>query len=162
MKKIIMWVFKEIKRNKKAYLDYDILEEYIFGIQLKWFEVKQVRNGNVDIRDAFCKFYDNELYIEELNIPLYEKTSSKMVPWYNPKRKRKLLWTKKELRKLLERTTKTWLVIIPLAIWCGYKCRRIKVKCALAKLRKKVEKKQIIKERDIKMDMDRTIKNLKF
>lgn len=154
--------FKEIKRNKRAYLDYDILEEYIFWIQLKGFEVKQVRTWNVDLKNAFCKFYGNELYIEELNIPLYEKTSPKTVPWYNPKRKRKLLWTKKELKKLLERTTKTWLVIIPLAIGCWYKCRKIKVKCALAKLRKKVEKKQIIKERDIKREMDRIIKDLKY
>jgi len=154
--------FKTIKRNKKAYLDYDIHEEFIFWIQLKGFEVKQVRLWNVDIRNAFCKFYGNELFIEELNIPLYEKTSSKMVPWYNPKRKRKLLGTKKELRKLLERTTKTGLVIIPLEIWCNEKCKRIKIKCWLAKLRKKVEKKQIIKERDIKRDMDRTIKSYKY
>jgi SsrA-binding protein len=157
-----MTYFKTIKKNKKAYLDYEVLEEYIFWIQLKWFEVKQIRLGNVDIRNAFCKFYNNELYIEELNIPLYEKTSSKMVPWYNPKRKRKLLGTKKELKKLLERTTKTWLTIIPLEIWCNHKCKRIKIKCALAKLRRKIEKKQIIKERDIKRDMDRTIKSFKY
>jgi len=49
----------------------------------------------------------NELYIHELNIPLYKKTSSSMVPWYESKRKRKLLATKKELRKLIERTHKT-------------------------------------------------------
>lgn len=157
-----MYPFKEIKRNKKAYLDYDIIEEYIFWIQLKWFEVKQVRTWNVDIRNAFCKFDWNELYIHELNIPLYEKTNPNMVPWYDPKRKRKLLWTKRELRKLLERTTKTWLTIIPLAIWCWKNCKRIKIKCALAKLRRKVEKKQIIKERDIKREMDRAIKNLKY
>jgi len=155
-------MFKEIKRNKKAYLDYEIIDEFIFWIQLKGFEVKQIRTGNVDIRNAFCKFYNNELFIEELNIPLYEKTSAKMVPYYEPKRKRKLLWTKKELRKLFERVTKTWLTIIPLAIWCWDRCRRIKVKCALAKLRRKIEKKQIIKERDIKRDMDRTIKNFKY
>jgi len=156
------YYFKTIKKNKKAYLDYDIHEEFIFWIQLKGFEVKQIRLWNIDIRNAFCKFYGNELFIEELNIPLYEWTSSKMVPWYESKRKRKLLWTKKELRKLLERTTKTWLVIIPLEIWCGDKCRRIKVKCALAKLRRKVEKKQIIKERDVKRDMDRVIKSFKY
>jgi len=156
------YYFKTIKKNKKAYLDYDILEEFIFWIQLKGFEVKQVRLWNIDIRNAFCKFYNNELFIEELNIPLYEKTSHNMVPWYESKRKRKLLWTKKELRKLLERTTKTWLVIIPLEIWCNKNCKRIKIKCALAKLRRKIEKKQIIKERDIKKDMDRAIKNLKY
>lgn len=150
--------FKTIKKNKKAYLDYEIIESFIFWIQLKWFEVKQIRLWNIDIRNAFCKFYNNELFIQELNIPLYEKTSSKMVPWYESKRNRKLLWTKKELRKLLERTTKTWLTIIPLEIGCGTKCRRIKVKIALAKLRRKVEKKQIIKERDVKRDMDRAIK----
>ena len=154
--------FKEIKRNKKAYLDYEILEEFVFWIQLKGFEVKQIRLWNIDIRNAFCKFYNNELFVEELNIPLYEKTSFKMVPYYKSKIRRKLLWTKKELRRLLERLTKTWLVIVPLAIGCNEKCKRIKIKCALAKLRKKVEKKQIIKERDVKRDMDRTIKKLKF
>jgi len=153
------YYFKSIKKNKKAYLEYEIIEEYVFWIQLKWFEVKQIRTWNIDIRNAFSKFYNNELFIEELNIPLYEKTSAKMVPWYESKRKRKLLWTKKEFRKLLERTTKTGYTIIPLEIWTGFKWKFVKVKCALAKLRKKIEKKQIIKERDIKRDMDRTIKN---
>ena len=151
--------FKSIKKNKKAYLEYEIIEDYVFWVQLKWFEVKQLRTWNVDIRNAFCKFYNNELFIEELNIPLYEKTSAKMVPWYESKRKRKLLGTKKELRKLLERTTKTGYTIIPLEIWTWAKWKFIKVKCALAKLRKKIEKKQIIKERDVKRDMDRAIKN---
>jgi len=150
--------FQSIKKNKKAYLDYDIIQEYIFWIKLKWFEVKQIRTWNIDIRNAFCKFDWQELYIHELNIPLYKKTASTVVPWYQPKRKRKLLWTKKELRKLLERTTKTWLVIIPLEIWQNNKF--IKIKCGLAKLRKKIEKKQIIKERDIKREMQRTIKKL--
>ncbi len=154
-------MFKVIKKNKKAYLDYEIIEEFTFWIILKWFEVKQIRTWNIDIRNAFCKFYNNELFIEELNIPLYEKTSAKIVSYYKPKNKRKLLWTKKEFKKLIERTTKTWLTIIPLSIWCSNKCKRIKIKCALAKLRKKVEKKQIIKERDIKREMDRTIKTIK-
>jgi tmRNA-binding protein len=72
------------------------------------------------------------------------------------------LVTKKQLRKIAERTNKTWYVLIPLAIGCWKRCRRIKIKCALAKLRRKVEKKQIIKERDIAREMDRTIKSLKF
>lgn len=150
--------YKSIKKNKKAYLEYDIHEDFIFWIQLKWFEVKQIRTWNVDIRNAFCHFSKNELFIHELNIPLYTKTSFKSVSWYEPKRTRKLLAQKKELRRLLERTHKTWLTIIVLEIWQNKKF--IKVKCALAKLRRKIEKKQIIKERDLSRQADKDIKNL--
>ncbi len=145
-----------IKKNKKAYLDYEIIESFVFWIKLKGFEVKQIRTWNIDIRNAFCHIEKNELFIHELNIPLYKKTSSKMVPWYEPKRKRKLLATKKELRKLVERTNKTWLTIVALEV--GQTEKHIKLKCALAKLRRKIEKKQIIKERDVKRQMQKDIK----
>lgn len=149
--------YKVIKKNKKAYLDYDIEKEFLFWIKLKWHEVKQIRTWNIDLRNAFCHLYKNELFIYELNVPLYEKTSYKMAIWYESKRKRKLLATKKEISFIGERTHKTGLTLIVLSVWTNGK--RIKVKCALAKLRRKIEKKQIIKERDVKRDMDRQIKN---
>lgn len=150
--------YKTIKKNKKAFLDYDIQESFVFWIQLKWFEVKQIKTWNVDIRNAFCHFTKNELFINELNIPLYSKTSFKTVPWYEPKRNRKLLAHKRELRRLIERTHKTWLRIVVLEIWQNRKF--IKIKCALAKLRRKIEKKQIIKERDLSRQAEKDIKNL--
>lgn len=151
-------MYKTIKKNKKAYLDYEIIETFVFWIKLKGFEVKQVRTWNIDIKNAFSLVQKNELFIYDLNIPLYEKTSSNIVPWYEPKRKRKLLATKKELRKLIERTNKTWLTIVVLEV--GQTEKRIKVKCALAKLRRKIEKKRIIKEKDMKKDMQKAIKSI--
>jgi len=153
-------MYKTVKKNKKAYLDYEIDETFVFWIKLRGFEVKQIRTWNIDIRNAFCHMEGNELYIHELNIPLYKTTSSNMVPWYESKRKRKLLATKKELRKLIERTHKTGLTIIALEI--GQTNKYIKVKCGLAKLRRKIEKKQIIKEKDVARQMQKDIKNLKF
>jgi len=153
-------MYKTIKKNKKAYLDYEIIESFIFWIKLKGFEVKQIRTWNIDLRNAFCHIQNQELYIHELNIPLYEKTSSTLVIWYDPKRKRKLLATRKEIQKITERTHKTWFTIIALEV--GQTKKYIKVKCALSKLRRNIEKKQIIKEKDISMQMQKDIKNLKY
>jgi SsrA-binding protein len=81
------------------------------------------------------------------------------VPGYKPKGERKLLLTKKQIQRLAERTHKTWLVLKPLEVFVT-KNWRIKIKLGLAKLKKKIEKRQIIKERDMKRQMMREMKEL--
>ena len=151
---------KILSKNKYAYLNYDIQEVYEAWIVLNWFEVKAIKTWNINIKESFVKIYsDWKIYITNMNVPLYKKTSYKIVPWYDSKRKRQLLLHKKQIQKLAERTNKTWLVLIPLKIYENRKSL-IKIEIWLWKLRKKVEKKQILKERDIKRQAERDIKKL--
>jgi len=149
---------KIITKNKRAYFDYEISKTYELGIVLKGYEVKSVKTSNINIRDSFVKIQSRELWIKNMDIPLYKKTAPHMVPGYEPKWNRKLLVTKKELGKIAWSLDKPWNVLLPLAIFLN---RRglIKVKVGVGKLKRKIEKKQILKEKDIKRQMNREIKN---
>ncbi len=151
---------KIISKNRHAYHNYQIDKEYEVGIILKWYEVKSIKTSHVNIKDAFIKLEDKELRILNMDIPLYEKTSHILVPGYQSKGKRKLLITKKELAKISSVLDKSWMTIIPLEIFINKKSL-IKLKIGVAKLMKKVEKKQILKEKDIKKQMDREIKTMR-
>jgi len=150
---------KSISKNKRAYHDYEIDKDYDVGIVLKWHEVKSIKQSHVNIKDAFIRIEDKELRILNMDVPLYEKTAHVLVPGYQPKGKRKLLITKKELNKISALTDKPGNVVIPLEIYVD-KNNRIKLKIGVAKLMRKVEKKQVLKEKDIKKQMDREIKHL--
>ncbi len=150
-----------ITKNKYANLNYDIVDKFDAGIVLAWHEVKSAKTWNVNIKDAIVKIIDNEIFITNMDIPLYSKTNINLVPGYQPKWMRKLLLKRKEIIKLGERTTKTGLTIIPLKFYEDIK-KRLKMEIWLGKLRKKVEKKQIIKERDIQRESQKEIKNLKI
>ena len=151
-----------ISKNKYAFLNYDIQETFEAWIVLEWFEAKAIKTWSINIKESIVKVYsDWQIYITNMHVPLYKKTSSKLVPWYSSKRTRKLLMHKKQIRRLAERTNKTWLTIVALKIYENKK-RLIKVEIWLGKLRKKVEKKQIKKERDVKRQAQKDIKNLWF
>lgn len=150
---------KSISKNKRAYHDYEIDKDYDVGMVLKWHEVKSIKQSHVNIKDAFIRIEDKELRILNMDIPLYEKTAHVLVPGYQPKGKRKLLITKKELTKISALTDKPGNTVIPLEIYID-KNNRIKIKIGVAKLMRKVEKKQVLKDKDIKRDMDREIKHL--
>lgn len=150
---------KIISKNKRAYSDYQIDKEYEVWIILKWHEVKSIRASQVNIKDSIVRLEHKELWINNMDIPLYEKTSYVLVPGYEPKGKRKLLITKKELTKIASALDKSGTVVIPLEIYIN-KNSLIKLKIWIAKLMRKVEKKQVLKERDIKKQMDREIKHL--
>lgn len=94
-----------------------------------------------------------------MDIPLYEKTSYALVGGYEPKGKRKLLVTKKELAKIASTLDTSWIVMLPLEIFIN-KRGLIKIKIWVAKRMRKIEKKQVLKEKDIKRQMDREIKHL--
>ncbi len=150
---------KLISKNKHVYHDYQIDKEYEVWIILKWHEVKSIKASHVNIKDSFVRLENKELRIMNMDVPLYEKTSHVLVAGYQSKGKRKLLVTKKELAKISAALDKSWTVIIPLEIFIN-KRGLIKLKIWIGKLIRKVEKKQILKERDIKKQMDREIKHL--
>jgi SsrA-binding protein len=148
-----------ITKNKRAYFDYEIEKEYEAGIILKWHEVKSIKTSHVNIQDAAIVLENRELWIYNMDIPLYEKTSPVLVPHYRQKWKRKLLLNKYEITKIAAALDKPWMVALALEVFVN-KWGFIKLKIGIGRLHKKVEKKQIIKERDIKKQMDRDVRSL--
>lgn len=151
---------KSISKNRHAYHDYQVDKEYEAWIILKWHEVKSVKESHVNIKDSFVRLDNKELWIMNMDIPLYEKTSHALVPGYQPKGKRKLLITKKELTKIAAALDKSGNTLIPLEMYITNK-GLIKIKIGLARLMRKIEKKQVLKDKDTKKQMDREIKNLR-
>lgn len=150
---------KIISKNKHAYHDYQIDKEYEVWIILKWHEVKSIKTSNVNIKDSIVRLDNKELRVVNMDIPLYSKTSHNLVPWYQAKGKRKLLATKAELAKISAALDTSGNVLIPLKIFVN-KRGLIKLTVGIAKLMKKIEKKQILKEKDIKKQMDREMRQL--
>ncbi len=152
---------KIISKNRHVYHDYQIDKEYEVWIILKWHEVKSIKWSHVNIKDAFIRLENKELRILNMDVPLYEKTSPVIARGYEQKGKRKLLITKKELAKIASALDKTGTTIIPLEIVVNKK-GLIKIKIGVGKLMRKVEKKQVLKDKDTKLQMDREIKNLRI
>lgn len=134
--------------NRKAKFDYILEREEIAGIQLLGSEVKSIRLGSVNMTDSFCLFENGELWIRNIHI------SSNGGPFsHDPTRKRKLLLKKVELKKLEKKLVKGY-TIIPSRIFLSDK-NLIKVAICLAKGKKLFDKRESIKERDIKLEMAR-------
>ena len=138
-------------RNKRARFDYEILDKYIAGIQLVGTEIKAIREGKASLADSFCEFNDRgELFVVNMFINEYSHGTH-----YNhqPKRERKLLLKKKELKKLKREVDKSGLTIVPLRMFITDK-GWAKMEIGLARGRKKYDKRELLKERDIKRQLD--------
>ncbi len=138
-------------KNKKAFFDYEILEKFVAGIQLSGTEIKSLRLGKASLVDAFCYFVRNELWIKGFNIAEY------FFGTYNnhmPMRERKLLLKKKELQKLDRKTKESGLTIVPLRVFLNDR-GWAKVEIALAKGKKSHDKRETLKLKDAKREMDR-------
>lgn len=136
--------------NRKARFEYHILEEYDAGISLLGSEVKSLRMKGANISDTFCYQKDNEIYLKGMFIPKYEQSS-----YYNheEKRDRKLLLHKKEIRDLIKATQDKGVTIVPLSLYLSR--GRFKVKIGVCKGKKLFDKRESIKERDIKRENER-------
>ena len=144
-------------KNKKASFDYALLGKYTAGIVLTGTEIKSLRGGRASLVDAFCYFNGGELWIKSMNIPVYfYGTYSNHVPM----RDRKLLLTKKELRKLQQKVKEPGYSIIPTAVFINDR-GLAKVDIALAKGKKEFDKRQSIKDAEDRRSMDRARKNFK-
>ena len=138
-------------KNRKAYFDYEILEKMVAGIQLTGTEIKSIRMGKASLADAYCVFKDNELWVKNMRISVYEQGSYNN---HEPYRDRKLLLNRKELNKLEKQTREKGLTVIALRIFIsqrGY----AKLEIALSRGRKKYDKREAIKQKDLKRDMER-------
>ncbi len=137
--------------NKKAKFEYAFLEEYSAGMVLTGTEIKSIRQGKVNMSDAYCLFNGTELFVKNLNIAKYE-----MGTHYNhePLRERKLLLNKRELKKLANKLTDKGLTIIPTRLYIA-ESGIAKLEIALAKGKKLFDKRETIKERDVSRDYQR-------
>lgn len=138
-------------KNKKASFEYFFLEEYTAGMVLTGTEIKSLREGKVSMADAYCFFNKGELYVKNLNISRYENGT-----YYNhdPLRERKLLLSRRELRKLENKLTDKGLTIIPTRLFIN-DAGLAKMDIALAKGKKLYDKRDSIKEKDMKREQDR-------
>ena len=143
-------------KNKRARFDYEILDKYIAGIQLVGTEIKAIREGKASLADSFCEFNDRgELFVVNMYINEYSHGTH-----YNhmPKRERKLLLNKKELKKLRREVEKNGMTIVPLRMFITEK-GWAKLEIGLARGRKNYDKRHLLKERDIKRQLDQVRKD---
>ncbi len=141
-------------RNKRATFDYELIDTYQAGIVLVGTEIKSIRLGKASLVDTFCFFIDGELWVKNMNISEY------FYGTYNnhlPRRDRKLLLTKRELEKIRRQTKDTGFTIVPTKLYINAK-GLAKVEVAVAKGKKQYDKRESLKEKDDKRQMDRAMK----
>jgi SsrA-binding protein len=139
-------------KNKRARFDYELLETFEAGLVLGGTEIKSIRQSKARITESFCEFNDRgELFIVNMNIDPYSHGS-----FYNhkPTAERKLLLQKKELKKLFKEVTKDGLTIVPLKLYINDK-GWAKLSIALARGKKNYDKRETIKDRENKRNLDR-------
>lgn len=140
--------FKTISVNRQARFDYEILETYEAGIVLQGTEVKSIRDGRVNIRDAFARRVGGELWLFGAHIAQYPAASHNN---HEPDRPRKLLLHKRQIAELASGAETQSLTIVPLRMYI--KNHRIKLEIGLARGRRKYDKRQVIAKRDAERRM---------
>jgi SsrA-binding protein len=141
-------------KNKRASHDYEFIDKYIAGIQLTGTEIKSIRNGKAGLVDSFCFFVNNELFIKNMHVAEYWWGNMNN---HDPRRDRKLLLTRKELEKLRKRSQEKGLTIVAYRLFISEK-GLAKVEIALAKGKKEYDKREDLKQKDARREMDRAMK----
>lgn len=140
-----------ISTNRKAKFEYHILEEYSAGIVLTGNEVKSIRLSNVNMQDSFIYLKDGEVWIKNLKVAMYSQMHRQ--DKHEENRDKKLLLTKKQIQKIGKELYTTGITCVPLSIYIHK--NRIKVNIGVVKGKKSWDKRESIKERDIKRDLQR-------
>ena len=146
--------FKTIARNKKAYHDYFVEESMETGIELLGTEVKSLRNGQCNLKDAWCSISDGELILNGMHISPYEHGN---IFNRDPMRVRKLLMHKKEILRLFGLMKQQGYTLIPLSLY--FKGSRVKVQVGLCRGKKLYDKREDLAKKAAKRDMERAIKS---
>jgi SsrA-binding protein len=145
---------KHIIKNKKAYYEYTILEKYTAGIKLLGSEVKSIRNGKVSISESYCFISNDEIFIKGMHVSEHKEAGKHFN--HDPLRDRKLLLNKSEIIKLKEKSAQKGLTLIPLDVILtdtGF----LKIEIGLAKGKNLYDKRQSIKEKDLKREIERNV-----
>lgn len=145
---------KIVTINRKLYHNFEILETYQAGIVLKGSEVKSIREGKIDIKDAFCIIKKGEIWLINSRIADYEKASHIKLPI---DRERKLLLHKREIKRLLGKTSERGLVIKPTKVYFNDR-GIVKVEIALCKYKKKWDKREEIRKKELDKELLRAKK----
>ena len=146
---------KDITTNRKAFFDYEILENYEAGVVLTGTEIKSVRAGQINIRDAYVRPIKSELWLIGAHIALYKAANS--ADNHDQYRSRKLLLHKNELTRLIDTVSQKGLTIVPLRV---YVARHVaKIQLGLARGRRRHDKRRAIIEKEHIREMDRAMKN---
>ena len=148
---------KEITSNRKAFHEYFVLERFEAGIELAGTEVKSIRAGNVNLKDAFCTIKDGELFVRGMHISPYEHGN---IFNKDPVRPRRLLMHKLEIVKLNARIMQDGVALIPLSLY--FKDSRVKVELGLCKGKKLHDKRDSEAERQTRRDIDRIMKEKNY
>ena len=141
-------------KNKKASFEFEFIDTYTAGIQLTGTEIKSIRNSKASIGEAYCVFINNELFVKNMHVAEYEDGGYNN---HEPRRLRKLLLNKQELAKLQRKLKDKGLTVIPTRLFIS-KGGYAKLNIALAKGKKLHDKRESIKERDNKRNLDRLLK----
>lgn len=144
---------KVLATNRKAYHDYSIDETYETGIALTGTEIKSVRAGSVNLRDAYAQVRNGELWMMHVHIAPYEPASRQNV---DPYRDRKLLMHRKEILRLFGKVQEKGYTLVPLRMYL--KKNRAKVEIGLARGKKQYDKREAISKRDAAREMERAVK----
>ena len=143
--------------NRKARFEYDLLEFFTAGIQLQGTEIKSLRTGNANLAEAYCYVQQSEVWITGMYIAEYQYGSYMN---HEPKRLRKLLLNKKEINKIYSALQNVGITIVPLKLYITDK-GWAKIDIALAKGKKLHDKREDLKQKDDKRQMDRALKKFK-
>ncbi len=144
---------KTIARNKKAFHDYSVLENFEAGIELFGTEVKSLRQGKVNLKDSWCSIVKGEIFANNIHISNYEQGN---IFNQDPLRVRKLLMHKKEIMKLFGEVKQSGFSLIPISMY--FKGSKVKVQIGLCKGKKLYDKRADMQARDAKRDIQRAIK----
>lgn len=142
-------------QNKKAYFNYEITEKFIAGIELFGFEVKTIRHKRGSLEAAYITIRGGEAFLINADIPAFQPKNAPED--FNPKRNRKILLTKKEIKQLSEVENKKGLTIVAIAVYNNK--HKLKLEIGIARGKKEFDKRDTIKKREIYREIRRTLKN---
>ena len=141
-------------QNRKAYHDYFVEDRYEAGVELFGTEVKSIRGGALNLKDAYCVVKNGEIFVHHMHISPYEQGN---IFNKDPDRPKRLLMHKREIRRLHDLQKQDGYALVPLSVY--FKDSRVKIEVGLCKGKKNYDKRQSIAERDAKREMDRARKN---
>lgn len=144
-----------LAENKKAFFEYDILEKLEAGLVLTGQEVKSAKIGQVNLKGSYITFHDNKAYVLNMHINKYKAAGP--LPDYDPTHSRELLLHKKQIAYLQGKSSEKGLTIMPLSMYT--KGRLIKLEIAIGRGKKLYDKRESLKKKDLKRELDRARKN---
>ena len=146
---------KPLAENKKAYFNYEILDRFQAGISLIGQEVKSIKSGRINLAGSFVVLRGEEAYLVGANVPAYQPKNAPRD--YDPERSRKLLLRKAEIKKLIGKCKERGLTLVPLRVYAIK--GRIKIEFGVAKGRKKIDKRELIRKRETEREIQQALKS---